>query len=302
METKKFFKTVLVLAVLVLGFASCTQIEQGEVALKVYQLGDKKGQIEVLGPGRYANHWLGYFSFKIYPTNLQQWSWTMAETEKSPANEQVSFQAEGQDLSADIGIEYEFMHEDEAKMVAMYKYFKRAPDDIVQDFMRKDVRSLFNKVVQNMPVEMVYSTAKDSIRAEVQKMMAEKYEENGIRIKEVTYLSSIRLPDKVKDAISAKIEAKQKAVQRENEIAEKEAEAKKKAAEAQGESDRLRIEAEGRARAIEVEGRALAQNPQILRLKEIEMQMQLAESAKGWQTVVMSSGQAGQLLNIGGGK
>lgn len=299
MKTKRILFSAIMA---VWGLSSCTQIEQGEVALKVYQLGSKKGQIEVLGPGRYADHWFGYFSYKIFPTNLQQWSWTQAETEKSPANEQVSFQAEGQDLSADIGIEYEFMSEDAEKMVSMYRYFKRTPDDIVQDFMRKDVRSFFNKVVEKMPVEMVYSTAKDSIRAEVQKLMAEKYAVNGIRIKEVTYLSSIRLPDKVKDAISAKIEAKQKAVQRENEIAEKEAEAKKKAAEAQGESDRLRIEAEGRAKAIEVEGRALANNPQILRLKELEMQMQFAESAKGWQTVVMSSGQAGQLLNIGGNK
>ncbi len=299
MKTKSL---ILIAVVALFGLSSCTQVEQGEIALKVYQLGSKKGQIEVLGPGRYANHWFGYFSYKIYPTNLQQWSWTAAATEDSPAGEQVSFQAEGQDLSADIGIEYEFMFEDEQKMIDMYRYFKRKPDDIVKDFMRKDVRSFFNKVVQTMPVEMVYSTAKDSIRAMVQSMMAEKYAQNGIRIKEITYLSSIRLPEKVRDAISAKIEAKQKAVQRENEIAEKEAEAKKKAAEAQGESDRLRIEAEGRAKAIEVEGRALAQNPQILRLKELEMQMQLAQSAKGWQTVVMSSGQAGQLLNIGGGK
>lgn len=299
MKTKSL---ILIAVVALFALSSCTQVEQGEIALKVYQLGSKKGQIEVLGPGRYANHWFGYFSYKIYPTNLQQWSWTAAATEDSPAGEQVSFQAEGQDLSADIGIEYEFMFEDEQKMIDMYRYFKRKPDDIVKDFMRKDVRSFFNKVVQTMPVEMVYSTAKDSIRAMVQSMMAEKYAQNGIRIKEITYLSSIRLPEKVRDAISAKIEAKQKAVQRENEIAEKEAEAKKKAAEAQGESDRLRIEAEGRAKAIEVEGRALAQNPQILRLKELEMQMQLAQSAKGWQTVVMSSGQAGQLLNIGGGK
>ncbi len=76
----------------------------------------------------------------------------------------------------------------------------------------------------------------------------------------------------------------------------------KKAAEAQGEADRLRIEAEGRAQAIDVEGRALARNPQILRLKEIEMQNKLAASAGNWQTVVLSSEQSGQLLNINGKK
>ena len=302
MKASKNFLTIAMIAVLSLGFVSCTQVEPGEVALKVYQLGDKKGQIEVLGPGRYANHWFGYFTYKIYPSNLQQHSWTEKETKDSPANEQVSFQAEGQNLSADIGIEFEFMAEDEAKMVAMYRYFKREPQDIVQDFMRKDVRSFFNKVVEKMPVEMVYSTAKDSIRNEVQRLMAVKYAEHGIRIKEVTYLSSINLPEKVKDAISAKIEAKQRAEQRENEVAEKEAEARKKAAEAQGEADRLRIEAEGRAKAIEVEGRALANNPQILRLKEIEMQKELAASAKNWNYVNFSASQSGQLLNIGTGK
>lgn len=297
MKTKNF-AAVLLIAVVALGLSSCTRVKQGEVAMKIYQLGDKKGQIEVLGPGRYANHWFGYFSYEIYPTNLQQWSWMQAETKNSPANEEVSFQAEGQNLSADIGIEYEFMFEDREKMIAMYRYFKRKPEDIVQDFMRKDVRSLFNKVVEKMPVEMVYSTAKDSIRAEVQKLMADKYVVNGIRIKEVTYLSSIRLPGKVAEAISAKIEAKQKAVQRENEIAEKEAEAKKKAAEAQGEADRLRIEAEGRAKAMEVEGKALRENPQVLRLKELDVQQTMAESSKGWNTVIMSANQASALLNV----
>ncbi len=298
MKTKNIF-VILAAVVACLNFSSCKQVEQGEIALKVYQLGDKKGQIEVLGPGRYAKHWFGYYSYKIYPTNLQQHSWTAAETKDSPADEQVSFQAEGQNLSADIGIEFEFMSEDPDKMIAMYRYFKREPQDIVQDFMRKDIRSFFNKVVERMPVEMVYSTAKDSIRGVVQQLMAEKYAEHGIRIKEVTYLSSINLPENVKDAISAKITAKQLAEQRENEVAEKEAEARKKAAEAQGEADRLRIEAEGRAKAIEVEGRALANNPQILRLKEIEMQNKLAESAKNWQYVNLSATQSGQLLNIG---
>ena len=148
----------------------------------------------------------------------------------------------------------------------------------------------------------VYAQKKEDLRKAVLEKMQAKYEPLGIDVQEVSYLSLIRLPKEVQDAVNLKITAKQRAEQRENEIAEKEAEAKKKAAEAQGEADRLRIEAEGRAKAIEVEGRALAKNPQILRLKEIEMQMKLAESAKSWNTVVMSSGQAGQLLNIGGGK
>ena len=85
-------KNLILIAVLsIFALSSCTQVEQGEVALKVYQLGSKKGQIEVLGPGRYANHWFGYFSYKIYPTNLQQWSWTAAATENSPAESRFLF-------------------------------------------------------------------------------------------------------------------------------------------------------------------------------------------------------------------
>lgn len=155
-----FIKKFLLAIAAVMFMVSCTQINQGEVGLKVYQLGSKKGQIEVLGPGRYAIHMFGYFSYEKYPTNLQQWSWTMDEGKGSPANEQVSFQAEGQDLNADIGIEYEFMSENPEMMINMYRHFRRSPNEIVQDFMRKDVRSFFNKVVQNMPVEDVYSSAK----------------------------------------------------------------------------------------------------------------------------------------------
>ena len=59
MKQIKFF---LVAAISMFAFSSCVQVEQGEVALKVYQLGSKKGQIEVLGPGRYACHWFGYFT------------------------------------------------------------------------------------------------------------------------------------------------------------------------------------------------------------------------------------------------
>ena len=287
-----------VVAIIISVFASsCTSVRPGEVALKIYELGDKKGEIEVLGPGRYANHWFGYYDYVIYPTTLQQWSWT-AGNEGRDENEEIIYQAEGEKVSADIGIEFEFPKSD-AEIIAFYRKYRKEPQEFIDMYLRKDVRSAFNQVVESLPIEVVYSLGKDSIRQSVHQIMSEKYAKDGVIISEITYLSNVRLSDKVTQAITNKLEAKQKAEMRENEVAEAEEEARQKVAAAQGEAMRLIKEAEGRAQAMDVEGKALARNPQIIRLKEIEMQTELAKSAKGWQYVNFSASQSGQLLNIG---
>ena len=113
--------------------------------------------------------------------------------------------------------------------------------------------------------------------------MAAKYAEHGIRIKEGNLPVQYQFAGQGESGYLCRDRSQTASRTARERGCREGSQARKKAAEAQGEADRLRIEAEGRAQAIDVEGRALARNPQILRLKEIEMQNKLAASAGNWQ-------------------
>lgn len=108
--------------------------------------------------------------------------------------------------------------------------------------------------------------------------------------------------DTFEKSIEEKVMAEQEALKSKNKTVQIEEEGKQKVIKAKADADAAIAEAEGTAKSMDIEGKALARNPQVLRLRELDVQLKLSESAGHWQTVILSADQSKSMLNIGNGK
>lgn len=271
-------KKFLIIAVSALALAACSKVPAGNVGVKVYLLGSSKGvDSEELGPGRY---WIGINEdLFLFPTFTQNYVWTAGNDPGSEGDESISFQTtEGLTVNADVGISY---HVDPTKVNVLFQRFRKGIDEITDLYVRNMVRDSLVKIASRKRIESVYGEGKSDLIEAVQAEVARQIEPYGIVVEKVYLIGEMRLPSVVVQALNAKIEATQRAQQRENEIQQTKAEAQKAIEEARGvaESARLRAEAEAKARllvaeaeakAIEIQGAALAKHPNVLQLREVE--------------------------------
>lgn len=111
-------------------------------------------------------------------------------------------------------------------------------------------------------------------------------------------INNIDYSDAFEKGIEEKVLAEQEAQKAKNRTVQIEEEGRQNVIRAKAEADAQIAAAEGKAKAMNIEGRALRTNPEYLKLKELEVQGKMAESAKSWQTVVMGGSQAQTLLNV----
>lgn len=239
-------RKILIAATAVLALSACDKVPVGNVGIKVNNMGTDKGvEQQPLGVGWY---WVGFTkTLYTFPTFMQNHVWTRSSTEGSPSDDSFSFQTiEGLSVNADIGISYQIEPE---KVPNLFQTYRAGLDEIRNIYLRNIIRDSLVKSASKRPIESVYGAGKADLLEDVKKEVSGKVGGLGIIIHELSWVGDLRLPDTVVASINAKIEATQKAQQRENEVQTAKAEAAKAVAQAQGEADSRTINAKAEAAA-----------------------------------------------------
>jgi len=258
------------------GCTSCKKVPAGYVGVKVYLLGGAKGvDSEKLGVGR---HFIGFNEeLYLFPTFKQNYVWTKASDEGSPHDESITFQTkEGLSINADVGITYSV---DPTKVDIVFQKYRKGIDEITDIFLRNRVRDTFNIIASSYEVESAYGQEKAKMLEEVNKILKEEMEKEGLLIERIYLIGDFRLPETVIGALNAKIQATQKAQQSENELREAEAEAKKTVASARAEAESIRL-------------RQQTLTPLFVKMRWIEAW------EKGGSKMPMVVGGSGNILNV----
>ena len=234
-----------------------TRIPPGNVGVVVNMLGNDQGVeskelhvgLHVIAP------WKDIYMF---PTFEQNHTWE--------GNQSFLFQTqEGLAVSVAVGITY---HLEADHIPILFQKYRRGMDEITDIFIHNNIRDAINRAGGHLKVEDLYGASKDLFFDTVQQNVQDTLGPIGISVSRVYLIGRLHFPDNVVAALNAKIEATQRAQQRENELREAEAEAKKQIAAAQGRAESVLVEARSKAEANIVLARSVT--PQLIQYQAVQ--------------------------------
>ncbi|ULH13741.1 SPFH/Band 7/PHB domain protein [Serratia marcescens] len=250
------FAGVLIVAVMMLAGCEHATVPAGYVGVKVDLYGTDKGvQQQEVGVGKY---WLSW-NEEIYqfPTFNQLHNYDQPFTFQT---------ADSMDIKAKIGVEY---YVDPTKVTKIFQTYRKGVDDITEVNLRQNISDALIKHSGTMDINSLAAGGKTKLLEEVTQDLKTKLDPIGIKIVKLSWVSDLDYPPKVKESINAKIEATQRALLRENEIAQSKAEAQKSIEQARGEAESTMLRAKAESDAIALRGQALRSNPEVLQLEAI---------------------------------
>jgi regulator of protease activity HflC (stomatin/prohibitin superfamily) len=146
----------------------------------------------------------------------------------------ISLTKDGLEVKMDLTVWYHLVASEAANV------FQKIGRDYVDKIVRPAARTAIrNTTVRYMAVE-IYSEKREEVQTEISKALEKDYGARGIALEKVL-LRNISLPDKVKNAIEAKLEAEQEAQKMEFVLLKETKEADRKKIEAAGIAEAQRI-------------------------------------------------------------
>lgn len=232
-------------------------ISPGYVGVVVDLLGDHKGvEAKELHVGI---HWISPFKTVYeFPIFEQNNTW---EGDDEGFNFQTS---EGMAVSADVGITYHLRPDAIPKI---FQRYRRGMDEITNVFIRNYIRDAINKSAGKTRIEDLYS-GKESFFEDVESHVRQDLSPIGIELSRIYLIGRFHFPSNVIAALNSKIEANQRAQQRENELREAEAEAKKQIAKAEGQAKCAILQAESEAKANLVLAKSIT--PELIQWQSVQ--------------------------------
>ncbi len=255
---KQLFKFITILSsvfMLFILFLMCVnRISPGQVGVIVNLLGNEKGvEPDTMGVGiNFTAPWKNVY---VFPTYDQNHVW-----------EDIKFQTqEGLQVSSNIGVTFSLEGD---KIPVLFAKYRKGIEEITDIFIKNNVRDAINVVASKMKVEDLYGEKKEEFFYNVKKILSEELIQIGFNIHKVYIIGNFDVPSLVTEALNRKIEAIQRAEQRENELREAEAEAKKQIAKAKGEAQSKIVAATAEAEANEKLSKSITKK--LIQLKFLE--------------------------------
>ncbi len=229
------------LSIILLWIFCVNWISPGYVGVVVNSWGGQKGvEDQELTVGlNFTAPWKKVYTFPVFEQNHE---WV--------GKEGFGFQtSEGLSVHADIGINFNLQPN---KIHELFCKYRRGMDEITHLFIKNNIRDAINRVSSKMKIEDLIGAKKDEFFDLVQKNVNEELRLIGFNISHIFVVGNFHVPELVLTALNKKIEATQRAQQRENELRESEAQAKKEIALADGfgRSEIIRAKAASEANKI----------------------------------------------------
>lgn len=244
---KKYFVIMIFMLIFASMSTGCAKIDKGYEGAKINTLGTDKGETQILSTGRHYYNPIKYDIIRN-PIFRQEYVWTSSKDEGSPTDESITFQSSNSlKFTANVGISFSLIP---GKSGELYEKYHKNIRDMIDTNIRNSVRDAFNRAASDRDAEKIYGKGKNEFIKDVTKDVSEYWKDFFI-IHKIYLVGPLDPPAQIRAAINKKIEAIQKAQQRENEVAEAIASANKKIETQRGESESRKMEADAAAYELE---------------------------------------------------